>query len=104
MNKEIIEIVRSQFVKASKEFNFTFVSPYLLDEDANLSAFGFIGGYASKTGAIITLVEPPEYEADNDVIEWCKKHNRWFSQINIEPLIGEYDRSYFQDLLDDWKI
>ena len=29
---------------------------------------------------------------------------RWFSQINIEPLLGEYDRSYFQELLDDWKI
>ena len=104
MNKEIIEKVRAKFVMASKEFNFTFVSPYYLDEDSNLYAFGFIDGYASKNGAIIVLVEPPQYEADQNVIEWCKNHNRWFSQISIEPLLGEYDRSYFQELLDDWKI
>ena len=104
MNKEIIEKVRAKFVKASKEFNFTFVSPYHLDEDSNLYAFGFIDGYASKNGAIIALVETPQYEADQNVIEWCENHNRWFSQISIEPLLGEYDRSYFQELLDDWKI
>ena len=104
MNTDVIEKARQQFVKASKEFNFTFISPYPLDEDANLYAFGFIDGYASKNGAIIALVEPPQYEADQNVIEWCKNHNRWFSQINIEPLLGEYDRSYFQELLDDWKI
>ena len=104
MNKEIIKKVRSQFVKASEEFHFTFVSPYPLSEDTDLYAFGFIDGYASENGAIIALVEPPQYEADQNVIEWCKKHNRWFSQINIEPLLGEYDRSYFQELLDDWKI
>ena len=44
------------------------------------------------------------YNPDKDVIEWCKNQNRWFSQINIEPLLEEYDRSYFQELLDDWKI
>ena len=104
MNTNVIEKVRQQFVKASKEFNFTFISPYLLDEKNDLFAFGFIDGYASKNGAIIALVEPPQYEAEKDVIEWCKKHNRWFSQINIEPLLGEYDSSYFQELLDDWKI
>lgn len=104
MNTNVIEKVRQQFVKASKEFNFTFISPYPLDEKNDLFAFGFIDGYASKNGAIIALVEPPQYEADKDVIEWCKKHNRWFSQINIEPLLGEYDSSYFQELLDDWKI
>jgi len=104
MNTDVIEKARQQFVKASKEFNFTFISPYPLDEDTNLYAFGFIDGYASKNGAIIALVEPPQYEAEKDVIEWCEKHDRWFSKFNIEPLLGEYDRSYFQELLDDWKI
>ena len=104
MTREHIEKVRQQFVKASKEFNFTFISPYPLDEDTNLYAFGFIDGYSSKNGAIIDLVEPPQYEAKRDVVEWCEKHNRWFASFNIEPLLGEYDRSYFQELLDDWKI
>ena len=104
MARENIEKVRQQFVKASEEFHFTFISPYPLDEKSNLFAFGFIDGYASKSGAIITLIESPQYEAEKDVIEWCKKHDRWFSQINIEPLLGEYDSSYFQELLDDWKI
>lgn len=104
MNADVMEKVRSKFVQASKEFNFTFVSPYPLDEDAGLYAFGFIDGCASKNGAIIALVEPPQYEAEKDVVAWCEKHNRWFSQISVEPLLGEYDRSYFQELLDDWKI
>ena len=104
MTQENIEKVRQQFVKASKEFNFTFISPYPLDEKINLFAFGFIDGYASKNGAIIGLVEPPKYEADKNVVEWCKKHDRWLTQINIEPLLGEYDVFYFQELLDDWKI
>ena len=104
MNKEIIEKVRSQFIKASKEFHFTFVSPYPLDEDTNLYAFGFIDGYASKSGAIIDLVEPPHYEANQRVDKWCKEQNRWLSQINVEPLLGEYDHKYFKEMLDDWKI
>ena len=80
------------------------LSNNLIDTYAGLYAFGFIDGYASKNGAIIALVEPPQYEAEKDVVAWCEKHNRWFSQINVEPLLGEYDRSYFQELLDDWKI
>ena len=104
MNKEIIEKVRSQFIKASKEFHFTFVSPYLLDEDTNLYAFGFVEGYASKNGAIIELLMPPHYEANKNVIEWCKEQNRWLSRIYAEPLLSEYDPAYFKDMLDDWKI
>ena len=72
MTQENIEKVRQQFVKASKEFNFTFISPYPLDEKINLFAFGFIDGYGSKSGAIITLEEPPQYEADKNVVGWCK--------------------------------
>ena len=104
MEEKTIGKIRSQFIRASKELGFTFISPYPLDEQNNLFAFGFIDGYASKNGAIIELIEPPLYEANKDVIQWCQKHNRWISQINIDPLLGEYDRSYFQDLLDDWKI
>jgi len=104
MNKDIVENVRLQFEKAAAEFHFTFISPYPLDERNNLYAFGFIDGYASKEGAIIELNEPPLYEADKDVIQWCKEHDRWISQINVEPLLGEYDHSYFKERLDDWKI
>lgn len=104
MNNEVIEKVRSQFTKASEEWGFTFISPYPLDNSNNLFAFGFIDGYASENGAIIELVEPPHYEANKRVIEWCKEQNRWLSKINIEPLLGEYDPAYFQDMLDDWKI
>ena len=83
MTQENIEKARQQFVKASKEFNFTFISPYPLDEKINLFAFGFIDGYGSKSGAIITLEEPPQYEADKNVVEWCQKHDRWLSFIMV---------------------
>lgn len=104
MKKNDVEKVRLHFIRASKEFNFTFISPYPLDENHNLYAFGFIDGYASKKGAIIELIEPPQYEVNEEVIRWCKKHDRWISKISVEPLLGEYDPSYFQDMLDDWKI
>lgn len=104
MNPDIFAKVRSQFMQASKEFNFTFISPYPLDKESDLYAFGFIDGYASKNGAIIELIEPPLYEANPRVIQWCNKHNRWMSQINVTPLLNEYDSSYFKEMLDDWKI
>ena len=37
MNTDVIEKSRQQFVKASEEFNFTFISPYSLDEKNELS-------------------------------------------------------------------
>ena len=104
MNHDTVEKARSQFIKASEELDFTFISPYPLDEGRSLFSFGFIDGYASKEGAIIELVEAPLYEANTEIMQWCKKHGRWFCQINIEPLLGEYDRSYFEELLHDWKI
>ena len=104
MNKEVIEKVRAQFIKAAEEFGFAFTSPYPLDKRNHLYAFGFIDGYASANGAIIELFEPPQYEANKDVIEWCKEHDRWFCKINVELLLGEYDPAYFRDMLDDWKI
>ena len=52
MNADIIEKVRQQFVKASEEFNFTFISPYPLDKDTNLYAFGFIDGYALQSWVV----------------------------------------------------
>ena len=104
MDVNATEKIRSHFIRAAKEFHFTFVSPYILDEEKGLCAFGLVLEYASENGAIIELVEPPHYEPNDAVIEWCKKHNRWYSQLSTEPLLLEYNSEYFREMLEDWKI
>ena len=47
MNTDVIEKARQQFVKASEEFNFTFISPYPLDEKTN-SHLRFSDGFWSS--------------------------------------------------------
>mgnify|MGYP003307677013 CR=1 FL=1 len=37
-----------------------------------------------------------------EIAEWCKENDCFCSFISIEPLIGEYRRSYFREMLRDW--
>ena len=104
MDNIMIEKAREHFVRASEEFDFTFISPYCLDEKEGIFAFGYIAGYGSYSGAVIDLMEPPLFETNETVSAICKKKNMWCSFLNVEPLMGKYDPYYFQELLDDWKI
>ncbi len=104
MDNTMIEKARANFVRASEEFGFTFISPYLIDEEKGISAFGFIAGYGSYYGAVIDLIEPPLFETNKELAEICVNKHMWYSFLNIEPLMGKYDPYYFQELLDDWKI
>ena len=104
MTPENIEKARRQFIKASAEFDFTFISPYLLDEQKGLFAFGFIDDFGSKEGIVIDLLEPPFYEGNRDVACWCEECGRCISRISAVPLLEEYDSSYFKAMLDDWRI
>lgn len=104
MDKIMIEKARSHFMRASEEFGFTFISPYPLDEENGITAFGYIAGYGSYYGAVIDLIEPPLFETNKEVAAICNKKNLWHSFLNVEQLAGEYDPYYFQELLEDWKI
>ncbi len=104
MDNTMIEKARSQFVRASEEFDFTFISPYCLNEEDGLYAFGYIAEYGSQNGAVIDLIELPLLETNPRITEWCKKNELFVSFISIEPLLGEYNCDYFAELLEDWKI
>ena len=98
-----INTVRNYFERASKEFNFTFISPYCVDKDAELYAFGYIPEYGSLNGVVFSLVSPPDFKSEDKIKQWCKNHEVFYSCLNIE-IFKSYDTTYFRDLLDDWRI
>ncbi|MBQ1195645.1 MAG: hypothetical protein IIX44_05305 [Clostridia bacterium] len=103
MDKIMIEKARSHFMRASEEFGFTFISPYLLDEENGITAFGYISGYGSYYGVVLNLIEPPNYEINKEIAAICDKKHMWYTFLNVELLVGEYNSYYFQDLLEDWR-
>lgn len=97
--ENIRRAVLEQFRTAEAEFGFRFTSPYCLDTASGLSAFGYLYTENPKRGRVVELL----FHETPGVAGWCAAHQIPFSAINPEPLLGEYDRSYFEELLDDWK-
>lgn len=96
-------IARERFLLASEEFGFEIIMPVCLDEEKQLYAFGYMPDYGSQNGAIIGLLST-ENEPRKRIEDWCCKNKYFCSFLNVEPLIGEYKRSYFRELLRDWKV
>lgn len=99
-NDDQIKNARHNFVLASEEFGFEFVSPFALTDE--IEAFGYIPNYGSKNGVVICLTTPIDSLFDNRVADWCKAMDCFYSYLNIEWLTGEYKRSYFRGMLRDW--
>lgn len=91
---------RENFRLASKDFDFVFHSPFALTD--TLTAFGMIEKYGSENGAVVCLTSPSDFQSDPNIFAWCKQNRYFCSFINIETLLGEYDRSYFREMLRDW--
>ena len=100
ISEEKIKTVRRNFVLASKDFDFEFVIPFKLTDE--LIAFGYISNYGSKNGTVICLTTPCDFPEYNKVVDWCKEQDCFCSFLNIELLDGEYNRSYFREMLRDW--
>ena len=100
--QEMISKAQDNFLKASQEFNFEFITPAELGD--GISAFGYISGYGSANGAVVDLLFPPHYHRNQELYNWCNENNYFFSSLFIEPLIGEYDRAYFRHMLRDWTL
>ena len=66
-----IKTARHNFILASEEFGFEFVSPFNLTDE--IEVFGYISNYGSKNGVVICLTTPPDYFIDNRVVDWCKE-------------------------------
>ena len=97
---EQIKNARHNFILASEEFGFEFVSPFTLTDE--IETFGYIPNYGSKNGVVICLTTPPDFPTDHKIVTWCKEADCFCSFVNIELFAGEYRRSYFRELLRDW--
>lgn len=96
-------VVREQFFLASEEFGFEVMMPYCLDKQNGLYAFGYMPEYGSKNGTVIGLLDK-NLNPDRGIEKWCRENKYFCSFLNIEPLMGEYKRSYFRELLRDWRL
>lgn len=101
ISEDKVKTARRNFLLASKDFDFEFVSPFSLTDELN--AFGYISNYGSKNGVVICLTSPPDYQVDKNVVDWCITQDYFYSFLNIEPLDGEYDPLYFREMLQDWR-
>lgn len=96
-------VVREQFLRASEEFGFEIIMPYCLDEKEQMYVFGYMPGYGSRNGAVIGLLDE-KLNTDTSIEKWCRENECFCSFINMERLLGSYKRSYFRELLRDWRI
>jgi len=91
---------RENFELAANDFGFEFLSPFALTD--TLSVFGYIDHYGSKNGTVVCLFASVDYDVEQEVLAWCRQMECFVSFISIEPLLGEYKRSYFREMLRDW--
>ena len=91
-----------KFEIAAKEFNFKFVSPYCMGENNEFCFFGHLFKENGQKGVVIDII--CEFEnSDIKKHKYCKANNIFYSCLYITPLLGEYKRSYFSEMLKDWK-
>ena len=96
--KYIIE----KFEIAAKEFNFNFTTPCYAGENNELCFFGHLFKENAHKGVLIDIVCDFE-EMDDEKMKFCKANNIQYSCLFISPMLGEYKRSYFSEMLKDWK-
>ena len=91
-----------KFDIAAKEFNFNFITPYYANEDHELCFFGYLFKDNPEKGVIIDII--CDFEDRNiEKRKYCDDNNLFYSCLYIEPLLGEYKRSYFSEMLKDWR-
>ena len=87
---------------AAKEFNFNFVAPYCVGENNEFCFFGHLFKENAQKGVIIDII--CDFEDGNiEKCKYCKEDNIFYSRLYIAPLLEEYNRRYFSEMLKDWK-
>ena len=100
--KEQIKVAQENWVKASLSLSFKIITPYAIYiRGLKKDVFAFLPEYGSVIGTIINLTSPPNYEVDQDVIEWAKEKQCFYSFISIDDC-QKYDEDYFKEILEDW--
>ena len=102
INDMITKSIVEKFETASKEFDFNFIAPYCTEKNPDLRFFGYLFKDKPEKGVIIDVI--CDFDDGNaEKRRYCEDNNLFYSCLYIEPLLGEYKRSYFCEMLKDWK-
>ena len=102
INDMITNSIVEKFETASKEFNFNFIAPYCIEKNPELCFFGYLFKDNPEKGVLIDIIH--DFKGGNiEKRKYCEDNNLFYSCLYIEPLLGEYKRSYFSEVLKDWK-
>lgn len=96
-----LHIIHS-FEKASEEFDFVFFTPYYLGENNEYCFFGYLCKDNLEKGVIFDI-ETIENETCSEKWAYCNTHDVFYSRLALEPLLEPYSRSYFREMLRDWR-
>lgn len=91
------------FELAEKEFDFCFISPYSVGEENEWQFFGYLFRDNLDKGVVIDFLFDEEDDSMAEKRKYCNEKNIFYSCLNAEPLLGEYKKSYFREMLRDWK-
>ena len=66
---------------------------------------GVIKSEIGKRVKLTTYLDSMDSNEDRNIEKRknCEDNNLFYSYLYIEPLLGEYKRSYFSEMLKDWK-
>ena len=102
INDKITNSIVEKFETASKEFDFNFVAPYYTGKNRELCFFGYLFKDNPEKGVLIDIIR--DFEGRNvEKRKYCEDNNLFYGCLYIEPLLREYKRSYFSEMLKDWK-
>jgi hypothetical protein len=102
ITRKQIELARENWVKASLFLFFKITTPYYIEiNGSKKEVFAFLPEYGSPNGSIVCLISSPDFEIDNEVINWANENNLYYSFVNVENF-QVYREDYFEEILEDW--
>jgi hypothetical protein len=82
-----IIIARNNFLKASFELKFKFISPFDYKyNNMDYTIFGYLPEFGSENGILIDIMFQPKFYTDKKIIEISRQMNCNYSFINYEQL------------------
>jgi hypothetical protein len=102
MNETNIKNAQALWMRASKELNFEFVSPYrLFINGVDKHVFGFLPKYGTMKGTNLCVNSRPNFEVDKEIVEYAQNRGIHWCYLNIEHCLS-YDLDYYKSILDDF--
>ena len=91
------------FEIAAKEFNFNFVAPYYIGKNSEMCFFAHLFKENEQKGVLIDILCDFDEKIDIEKQKYCRANNRFYSCLYMTPRLVEYKRSFFSEMLKDWK-